>query len=332
MAIDTDKFSAELRRKAINLAAKKILITRLSGSQQEPDISEPVNCGGFGRIRHFHRETGEGWPENPLPIDPAAHKLGVVPANLVRAQVFQNAACNWRCWYCYVPFDLLSASEGKAAWLTAGDLLDFYEKLPDAPKVIDLSGGQPDLTPEWVPWMMRELKTRELEKSVYLWSDDNLSNNYLMRFLGRDDLELMAAYRNYGKVCCFKGYDGESFAFNTGAAPNLFDRQFELFRSHLKLGIDLYAYTTFTSPSEENVSKKMSVFVDKLQSLHSNLPLRTIPLEIREFSPMQRRRMQSVHENAIRIQEQAIKCWNEELEKRFSPTQRSIPICQVALA
>src|SRR5215831_5390389 len=108
--IDTDQVSERLRAKAIDVPGKKVLITRLSGSKQEPDIQEPVNCDGFGRIRHFRRRTSDGWPDNPLPIDPAANRLGIAPEDMLKAQVFQNSACNWRCWYCYVPFELLSAN------------------------------------------------------------------------------------------------------------------------------------------------------------------------------------------------------------------------------
>ena len=103
-----------------------------------------------------------------------------------------------------------------------GKLIDLYIQISDAPKVIDLSGGQPDLTPEWIVWMMRELEKRNLSDKVYLWSDDNLSNDYLLRYLSKDDLEYMRHYRMYGKVCCFKGFDEQSFGFNTQAAPALF--------------------------------------------------------------------------------------------------------------
>ena len=65
---------------------------------------------GFGRIRHFRRSTSPGWPSNPLPIDPACKFLGTPAEDVARAQVFQNAVCNWRCWYCFVPFELLSAN------------------------------------------------------------------------------------------------------------------------------------------------------------------------------------------------------------------------------
>jgi uncharacterized Fe-S cluster-containing radical SAM superfamily protein len=329
--INTEQVSEKLRAKAIDVARQKILVTRLAGSKQEPDIHEPINCDGFGRIRHFRRQTAEGWPENPLPIDPAANRLGTSQGQVLKAQVFQNAACNWRCWYCYVPFELLSANPKTSAWLSAGEILDLYESLSERPKVIDLSGGQPDLTPEWVPWMMRELRRRGLDASVFLWSDDNLSNDYFWKFLAADEIDLVRSYRNYGKVCCFKGFDPISFSFNTGASPELFDQQFQLFRQYAELDIDLYAYTTFTSPCGEGIHRAMARFVDKLQEIHPHIPLRTIPLEIRTFSAMQSR-VKCEHEKAIHVQTEAIACWNYELNRRFSASARQRPIYEIPLS
>jgi uncharacterized Fe-S cluster-containing radical SAM superfamily protein len=330
MAINTDEFSQQLRVKSIDLAAERLLVTNLKGTAQEQDLSEPPNCDGYGRIRHFRRRGAAGWPENPLPIDPAAHKLGLPRDDVILAQVFQNASCNWRCWYCFVPFDLLKANADHSGWLSAAELLDLYQKDQSPPRVIDLSGGQPDLTPEWVPWMMRELSRRGLQDSVYLWSDDNLSNDYFWRFLSDDDIATVTAYRNYGKVCCFKGFDPTSFAFNTMAAPELFERQLELFRRYLELGIDIYAYATFTTPVSDNIPVQMSRFVDALQAICPNLPLRVVPLEIREFAPV-KSRLSDQHLDAIKFQWLAIDSWKSEIERRFSPEMRGRAIHEVPL-
>ena len=330
MTIDTLRFSASLREKSIDVAGRKLLVTNFRGSEQEPDLSEPANCKGYGRIRHFRRAASPGWPENPLPIDPAAYKLALPREDIVRAQVFQNASCNWRCWYCYVPFNLLSANKNQSGWLSASDLLDLYEREPSRPCVIDLSGGQPDLTPEWVPWMMRELRERKLDAQTYLWSDDNLSNDYFWRYLSRDDIELICSYENYGKVCCFKGFNAESFTFNTGAAPELFNQQLALFRRYLDLGIDVYGYATFTTPTDHGIPEQMSKFVDKLQMISPNLPLRVVPLEIQAFSPVHAR-LQDEHRRAMRLQWKAIEFWKIALQERFSSDQRALAIYDVAL-
>jgi uncharacterized Fe-S cluster-containing radical SAM superfamily protein len=317
MPVDTDKWSERYRSATLDLGNQRVLVTNLAGTGQECDVSEPLVCSGFGRIRHFRRAASKGWPENPLPIDPAARALGLdgcLPE--VRAVVFQNAACNWRCWYCFVPFDLLSANPKTSSWLGAKELVDLYLRDQDHAPVLDLSGGQPELTPEWVLWVMTELKGRGLEDSVYLWSDDNLSTDYFWRYLSLAQQEFVAEYQNYGRVGCFKGFDEQSFAYNTATTSDVFERQFDLMRRYLTIGIDMYAYVTFTTPNRDRIREKMSRFVDRLRALNVNLPLRTVPLEVQTFSPVLPR-LNAEHVEAIANQRFAVDAWQGELAKRF---------------
>ena len=328
--IDTNRWSVQWRNAALDLEGKRILLTNFRNTEQQVDLQEPPNCGGLGRIRHFGRATNSSWPLNPLPIDPACKALGIQRRDFLRAQVFQNAVCNWRCWYCFVPFDLLSANHKHSQWSTAAELLDLHLKQPDPPQVIDLTGGQPDLTPEWVPWMLQEIRSRKLEDRIYLWSDDNLSTDYFWRYLSADDIELVRDSKNYGRVCCFKGFDEESFSFNTRADGSMFARQFDLFGRFLELGIDVYAYVTLTSPTADQISARIGRFVDKLQSLHPNLPLRTVPLEIQLYTPVQSR-IEVETGAALEIQITAVEAWNRQIEERYSLVERASPITEVGL-
>jgi uncharacterized Fe-S cluster-containing radical SAM superfamily protein len=328
--IPTDTFSARLRERAVRLETGELLISTFDGSGQEDDLTEPTNCSGSGRIRHFHRSTSPGWPANCLPIDPARAFLGLAPTHSIRAQVFQNAVCNWRCWYCYVPFNMLAGDERRSTWVTPRQLVDAYLDVVDRPPMIDLSGGQPDLVPEWVPWTISALIDAGVSDQVYLWSDDNLSNDYFFKYLSKDTRAMVANHEGYGRVCCFKGFDEQSFAFNTKAAPELFERQFDLFARLLAAGLDLYAYATFTAPTAQRVPELISEFVDRLQRISESLPLRLIPLEIAEYGPVAPR-MKDVHRMSLQIQQQAIEAWVSELEQRFAPQDRMIPITQVSL-
>ena len=329
--INTDKWSSHWRHAGIDLETKRILVTNFLDTEQETDLSEPPNCEGFGRIRHFRRSTSPGWPSNPLPIDPACKFLGTPAEDVARAQVFQNAVCNWRCWYCFVPFELLSANHKHAAWMSATELLDLHLDQPEPAGVIDLSGGQPDLTPEWVPWMIQEIQSRGLEREIYLWSDDNLSTDYFWRSLSIPEIDLVRGAKNYGRVCCFKGFDEGSFSFNTLADGALFSQQFDLFRRFVDLGIDVYAYVTLTSPTAERIVDRMRSFVDKLQTVHENLPLRTVPLEIQMFGPVLPRAGDEQRE-ALKNQEIAIEAWSREIEDRYSLDERALPITHISLA
>jgi uncharacterized Fe-S cluster-containing radical SAM superfamily protein len=316
-SINTERFSAELRRRGIDIEQRKVLVSSFGNSEEAKDFTLPPNCGGFGRIHHFRRFQSPPWPENPLPIDPAAKALKLGRVDSLRVQVFQNAICSWRCWYCFVDFDLLSANPSFSAYKTADELVDLYLSQTDRPGVIDLSGGQPDLVPEWGLWFAQALLRRNLQHSVYLWTDDNLSNDYLWRFLEPHEIETLVSFPNYGRVGCFKGFDAESFAFNTKAEPELFNEQFRLMRRLVQAGFDVYGYATFTTATEANIAAKMIEFVDRLQQeVHPIFPLRTIPLRISIFTPTQAR-VGAEQERSLRLQEIAVDAWNSELKRRF---------------
>lgn len=332
--IDTGAFAELMRDRVINVDTREVLIGRLAGSDQEIDLTEPVNCNGLGRIRHFRRFAGGGWPANPLPIDPARHALALPSVDLIRAQVFQVAACAWRCWYCYVPFNLLNGDSTRGKWVTARELVALYAEEPDRAPVIDLSGGSPDLAPEWVLWMMDALEEAKLSDRTYLWSDDNLSTDYVFSRLNGNERERLVAYKNYGRVCCFKGFDADSFAFNTGADAAGFEAQFAIFREYLKLGLDLYGYVTLTGADVDVVSGRIPEFVDRLRAIDEALPLRVVPLKIENFTPTRERearRSDARFAVAADVQTAAIEGWQRELERHYSSRERALPISEIPL-
>ena len=90
--------------------------------------------------------------------------------------------------------------------------------------------------------MMQALLDAKLHKKVYLWADDNLSNDFAWRYLTTKDWDLMLGYANFGKVGCLKGYDPESFHFNTRAAECHFDPPVDILRRLVRSGLDIYIY------------------------------------------------------------------------------------------
>lgn len=329
--IDTARQAERMRARIVRPASREILVSRIAGSDQEEDLTSPVNAGGLGRVRHFQRATGPGWPDNPLPIVPAAASLGQPAPDVMLAQVFQNAACAWRCWYCYVPFELLGGHERSAEWVTAETLIAHYTALEDRPPIIDLSGGSPDLTPEWVGWTMDALDAAGLNGRAYLWSDDNLSTDFLFTELDARQRQRLAEFSHYGRVCCFKGFDPASFAFNTSAALGEFDRQFERFARTLDLGIDLYGYVTLTGPSLAAAADGVPALIDRLQQISPMLPLRVVPLKIAAFGPMLARPTASRLHDALIVEDTAIGVWQRVLEERFTAAERALPINEVRL-
>jgi len=115
------------------------------------------------------------------------------------------------------------------------------------------------------------------------------------------------------------------------AAPELFHQQFEIYRDLLKEGLDLYAYVTFTAMPHEGLQCVMERFMDKLQTIHQNLPLRTVPLKIEIFAPTQNRIKQN-HDMALAFQYEVHQAWLEQLNKRFSEAERDLPICETSMS
>lgn len=332
-AIDTITFARAMREKIIRPDSRELLIAKLTGSDQEQDLTLPANCDGLGRIRHFNRIGSLYWPENPLPIDPASKALGLPRVDRLQAQVFQNAACAWRCWYCYVPYNLLSGDPSRGRWMTADALVKLYASEATRPAVIDLSGGSPDLTPEWIPWMMRSLEDAGLSETTYLWSDDNLSTDYLFSVMSEEDRRTLIGYRNYGRVCCLKGFDAASFSFNTTATAEGFDSQFEILARYLRLGIDLYGYVTLTGNDPAAAKTGVPRLIDRLQALSESFPLRVVPLEIISFTPTDKRSKGADDRSALtdRVQRDAIDIWSQELKRRYSKSDLIRNIADVPL-
>lgn len=168
--------------------------------------------------------------------------------------------------------------------------------------------------------------------NYYLWTDDNLSTTYLFDALPANDLALLRRHRNYGRVCCIKGFDSRSFAFNTRAAPQDYDRQFGILQRVLDLGLDVYGYVTLTSPYDDGVAQGVADLMDRLQAADPNYLLRVIPLRIQVFTPVEQRLARNdARERSLAVQEEAIAAWTSELERRFPPDQRALQICDVPL-
>jgi hypothetical protein len=185
------------------------------------------------------------------------------------------------------------------------------------PVMLDLTGGQPDLTPEWPWWMLQALDSNGLD-DVYVWSDDNLSTDYLWRYLDRDQIDYLGAHPRYGRACCLKGFDATSFSFNTKASAAAYDFQFDLLqRLQNETSIDYYLYVTFTTPTTQDLNLSMRVFVDRLQDISEFLPLRTVPLRILEWGPV-RQRMDAQRRRSLELQVDVVNAWQEELDHRFS--------------
>lgn len=270
--IDSDRFATNLRKTLVDLVGRRVLLARINESLEARDRYTLINLAGLGRVREFtnfsmHLSKARVADGRPIPL-----LRGHSRASVTRSQVFQLAGCNWRCWYCYVDDELLSGRLSAGTYVSAAEMVEIYLSLSDRPSAIDLSGGQPDLVPEWTLWVLEEINRRGLRGNVLIWQDDNLSTEFLWKVLTEEQIDFMARFPGHSRVGCFKGFDELSFSYNTQAPTSLYARQFELLARLLKHGFDMYAYATFTSPQGHCTKARMSQFVDRLQSIHPLLP------------------------------------------------------------
>lgn len=248
----------------------------------------------------------------------------------ILTQVFQLALCNLNCWYCFVPNILKAANDNYSKWFSCDELVELILKNNQSPHVIDLSGGNPELVPEWLIEMMKSLEKHSLTKDYYLWSDDALSTDLFFEVLSPSEIDYVKNYKNYGKVCCFKGFDKYSCNFNTGKSLDFFDEQINRFSKYHNLNIDLYGYVTLTDETYEDIDNRISSFFDALQKIHPYLPLRTIPLKIKMFSPLQGA-IYNKYATSISNQSFAIEAWKNQLNKRFTSAELSCNITEINL-
>jgi len=313
----------QMRNRVVRVSEKKVLIADLNGTKEAADSYSDLNCGGFGRVRRFENYSLHAGSTHDDDLRRTKRMLlsNYPHKSVTTTQVFQLAGCAWRCWYCYVDESRLAGHERFGKWLSCDDLLDMYMSEPDRPDIIDLSGGQPDLVPEWPVWMIEACEARGLTQKVYIRSENNLSNDFLNRFLKPPEIQTLARFPTYTKIGCFKGFDEVSFAHNTGASHEGFITQFAITDQIIRSGIDFYSYATFTTPDRKEMKDKMRRFVDLLQNVHELLPLRVVPLRVAPFSAWKARRISFALQAAAQAEAHCL--WASEIEERFSQSRRA---------
>lgn len=222
----------------------------------------------------------------------------------------------------------MSANRKFSDYLGAKELLGYMMEEKDEIQVIDLSGGQPDIVPEYCMWFLEARREMGLDRSYYVWADDNLSNDYLWRYLTDKQIEHMVSAKGFSRVGCLKGFDEKSFFFNTKADGELLWKQIEILGRLVKTGFDQYGYITLTALDISDVRDSIALLLDKIQEeIHPNFPLRIVPLRIFEFNANRDRYFKEAERNQF----YALDAWKLELENRFSFSQLSVPVNKVEI-
>ena len=140
----------------------------------------------------------------------------------------------------------------------------------------------------------------------------------------------MRQYKNYAKVCCLKGFDNESFEYNTGIDKEEFDNQIKRLKNCIDIGFDVYGYIILVCKDLNNIESRVKQIMDKLQEISHFLPLRIIPIKIEKFSAVLER-LNEKREQSILNQYQVLQIWNNELSKRFTKAELECNIAELEL-
>lgn len=308
----------QLRSKAVDLKNGMFLMTKFKNSVQMSDITLGSNCNDFGRVHHFNYHKNNNWMPNPLPHQPVGEFFGKEMPDILEAEIFQLSVCNFHCWYCFVDKNLRKGDRKYSDMVSAEHLLSLVKK-ENRPPVIVLSGGQPELVPEYQLWFLKARKEMGMDKSHFIWSDDNLSNDFFWTKLTDEQREFMRNEQGYARVACLKGYDPESFAFNTGMPKQMFFQQICRLARLYHAGFNQYGYVTLTTLTCKDLNSKIPYLFDKIQTeISEEFLLRVIPLEIFQYNVNSNKFQKQAAQNQYKV----LDVWQKELGNRFSTSIR----------
>lgn len=312
--INPEKRAEILRPKM--LKAGKFLIAKISGSEQEKDPKKLI--GNYFRWKQYighHTSYEEKWLKSSLKDIWSSNFIGLTPGFMekpveeVKKLEFQNPAysaafalkgkvgdprnyskvfavqlsgCTYNCNYCYVPAKINLANKDFGKYFSPEEIVNDFNFIRNEEKinVLRITGGEATtIVPEVILDVYHEIEKND--NQIYLWIDTNLSTTkYLERFEG--DLRSILRKRNVGVVGCFKGICKEDFSIITGADPRFYSNQSETAKMLIELGADFYLYLPALI-YENQIEQRIRNFMEGLQQLNKNLPLRTEVLVIKDY-------------------------------------------------
>ncbi len=205
------------------------------------------------------------------------------PIDYSRAFVIQVAGCVYSCVFCYVPPEITASDLNFGKYFSVKEIIDYFlrtrKEFEEPINVIRISGGEATtIIPEIILDVYSEIEKIE---GTYLWIDTNLSTTKYIEKL-ESDLRNIVQKRNVGVVGCFKGVCKKDFSILTGAKPRFYEKQFETAKLFLDWKSDFYVYLPALI-YENNIEQKTREFIERLQRLNKNLPLRVEMLIIKKY-------------------------------------------------
>jgi uncharacterized Fe-S cluster-containing radical SAM superfamily protein len=186
----------------------------------------------------------------------------------------------------------------KEGWFTAQNIVNGFIKQRDSDRergfysnILRITGGEPFLVPELIIEILGELKKRNLNKDIFLWTETNL-----VPFIVPEDgkplvtekhLTRLSEHKNICVHPCFHGLNENNFKEVTGQTISNFEYLIGALKRLIDAHIDVYP--TFGS----NISSPTDVeaFYERISQIDELLPLRFCLIEYDlDYKPIRWRR------------------------------------------
>jgi uncharacterized Fe-S cluster-containing radical SAM superfamily protein len=261
---------------------------------------------------------------------------------IISAQV---ALCDFYCWHCYVPDELLRGGK-KTNYTSPKELMDrFVSVRGDITKdsygsnVLRISGGEPFLAPDLILECLEYLRDKGLDKEIFVWSETNLSPflrkngqasmvETWLEDQGRS-LKSFATFKNFALHPCLHGTTPSNFAQITLAKEEYFNQLIEALRLLFDLRIDIYP----TMGSNTGPSTQMEDLFLKFKKINSELPLRFVLIQysFENYPAIDERLSKSKRHGIIYGKNAMISVWNALLKENYKVSYAELPRYKVRL-
>ena len=291
----------------------------------------------------------------PTVVQHKLGKVGVSPwENYNRLVSLHISRCPLNCWHCYIEECLKSHCNTctaekycdqtrkikmsiKEGWFSTKTIVDGFveQRNFDREKglysnILRITGGEPFIAPQLLLEILRELRSRQLDKEIFLWTETNLVPLVMLNadtiMVSDELLSELATYHNFCVHPCFHGLNESKFEEITGEKIDDFGLLLTAFKRLLDAGIDVYP----TFGSNMSTPGDIESFCTKIAQIDDLLPLRFCLIEYDlDYSPVRWRRTNvpdfaKKHE-VVYDRFQVIEKWDDLLRKSTGYNYGDIP-------
>lgn len=316
----------------------KVLLAKFSVSEE----MKADNAGkSTSRLDDFYRVktyvkpkymVNPDYPVFPQPYQLAQYLFGGTWNCYNSVFIVQVAACPLRCWYCYVPQELMSGLEQAdgvelGRWFSAEEIIEMWHESGES-KVLRISGGEPTLAPE----LLVELIDRMEEEKGLLWIDTNLATGDAFLDAYKSSVAALEYHPNVALSGCFKGFCDSDAADATGMDWGLLDRQFKMASKLVgETDLEMFFYVPgIVHGALAEPKYYIKEFFNRMRKeVDEMAPLRTYILEVHSYASTDKSGF-SEWDSLLPDGSRPVDYWKELCEEHYAPELLWLPNHQIA--